>query len=70
LKKQDWIWIAKYDSPLISGLHQGSGTYGSREPDVSDLVETVTFDTETETWLKFRDETETSSKIPRPSIET
>jgi len=29
----------------------------------SDVVETVTF--ETETWLKFRDETETSSKTPR-----
>jgi len=31
-----------------------------------DVVETVTF--ETETWLKFRDETETetSSKTPRP----
>jgi len=25
----------------------------------SDVVETVTFETETETWLKFRDETET-----------
>jgi len=29
----------------------------------SDVVETVTFDTETETWLKFREEAETSSKI-------
>jgi len=31
------------------------------------LVETVTF--ETETWLKFRDETETSSETPRPRLE-
>jgi len=29
----------------------------------SHVVQTVTF--ETETWLKFRDETETSSKTPR-----
>ena len=38
----------------------------------SDVVETVTFKTETETWLEFRDETETetSSKTPRPSLET
>jgi len=36
----------------------------------SDVVETATF--ETETWLKFRDETETetSSKTPRPRLET
>jgi len=27
----------------------------------SDVVETVTFETETETWLKFRDETETET---------
>jgi len=27
----------------------------------SDVVETVTSETETETWLKFRDETETLS---------
>ena len=32
----------------------------------SDVVETVTF--ETETWLKFRDEIETSSKTPRPRL--
>jgi len=30
----------------------------------SDIVETVT--SETETWLKFRDETETLSQKPRP----
>jgi len=50
----------------------------------SDVVETVTFEIETETWLKFRDETEidtwlkfrdeteteTSSKTPRPRLET
>jgi len=35
---------------------------------ISDVVETVTF--ETETWLKFRDETETSSKTPRPRLDT
>jgi len=36
----------------------------------SDVVETVTF--ETETWLKFRDytETETLSKTSRPRLET
>jgi len=34
----------------------------------SDVVETVTF--ETETWLKFQNETETSSKTPRPRLET
>ena len=34
----------------------------------SGVVKTVTF--KTETWLKFRDETETSSKTPRPRIET
>jgi len=33
----------------------------------SDVVETVTF--ETETWLKFRDETETSSTTSRPRPE-
>jgi len=27
----------------------------------SDVVETVTSETETETWLKFRDETETET---------
>jgi len=32
----------------------------------SDVVETVTF--ETETWLKFQDETETSSKTSRPRL--
>ena len=32
----------------------------------SDAVEAVTF--ETETWLKFRDEIETSSKTPRPRL--
>jgi len=32
----------------------------------SDVVKTVTF--ETETWLKFRDETETSSKSPRLEV--
>jgi len=36
----------------------------------SDVVETVTFETETETWLKFRDKTETLSKTPRPRLET
>ena len=34
----------------------------------SDVVETVTF--ETETWLNFQNETETSSKTPRPRLET
>jgi len=32
----------------------------------SDVVETVT--SETETWLKFQDETETSSKTPIPRL--
>jgi len=36
----------------------------------SDVVETITFETETETWLKFRDEIETSSKTPRPRLKT
>jgi len=40
----------------------------------SDVVETVTFETEIETCLKFQDETETetetSSKTPRPRLET
>jgi len=34
----------------------------------SDVVDTITF--ETETWLKFRDKTETSSKTVRPRLET
>jgi len=36
----------------------------------SDVVETATF--ETETWLKFGDETENeiSSKTPKPRLET
>jgi len=36
----------------------------------SDAFETVTFETETEIWLKFRDETETLSKTLRPRLET
>jgi len=36
----------------------------------SDVVETVTFEIESETWSKFPDKTETSSKTPRPRLET
>jgi len=32
------------------------------EVETSDVVETVNFETETETWLKFRDETETETQ--------
>jgi len=39
----------------------------SKDAASSDVVQTVTF--ATETWLNFRDETETSSKTPRPRLE-
>jgi len=35
-----------------------------------DVIEAISFEAETATWLKFRDETETSSKTPRPRFET
>jgi len=72
-KRQIGIFLKRYTAQSCEHCEvstEDTAEYFREVPyiEASDIVETITFDTETKTSLKFRDETETSPKTLRPRL--
>ena len=72
-KRQIGIFLKRYTAQSCEHCEvsiEDTAEYFREVPyiEASDVVEIITFETETKTWLKFRDKTETSPKTPRPRL--